>query len=384
MQVNPDSADLEDINSVDEWTTLYRKRAVAKLAGIPLGTPDVQDALLEYLNTDCISLIDQRKQYLHGSSEYTGNKIAATLCGSIPFLRPWAVHELGTDFANITLNAFGLGDIDKLQEYQRSFQEAHNSKDKIAKAMAVTIGRLTVTELLRDTAVDVGVEAVHIQPMIGQAISMGFGYHRMRKGMLKMMDDAAAKAVKVHQGLIIPHVMHSLNSSIPYAHCTSVTDNQSLYICYVCFFTTFKDTSKYCLENSVLSNFVLYLSDVPEEKQFGADSDAGDTAIIRIPGPSYLSQRASEQEGKAFLRSCMIETVNWLTKSHVGCRDAARIGLMGPEYVDATYVSWPGLALPPMREADFHSTSPPSNMEYEIPHYELGYLDCGFGSTGKA
>ncbi|KAE8361521.1 hypothetical protein BDV27DRAFT_27996 [Aspergillus caelatus] len=39
---------------------------------------------------------------------------------------------------------------------------------------------------------------------------MGFGYHQMRQRMLKMMDDAAAKAVMVHQGLIIPHVMHSL------------------------------------------------------------------------------------------------------------------------------------------------------------------------------
>lgn len=210
MQVNSDSADLEHINSLDEWTTLYKKRAVAKLAGIPTGTPNVQDALLEYLNTDCISLIDQRKHYLRCSSDYTGNKIAATICGSVPFLRPWAVHELGTDFANVTLNAFGLGDINKLQEYQRSFQETHNSKDKVVKDMALTVGRLTVTELLRDTAVDVSVEAVHIQPIIGQAVSMGYGYHRMRERMLRMMEDAAAKAVLVHQGLIIPNVMHSL------------------------------------------------------------------------------------------------------------------------------------------------------------------------------
>lgn len=210
MQVNSYNSDVELTGSFEDWATLYRKRAVAKLAGICLGAPNVQDALFECLNADCISFVHQRKEALRCSNAYTNNKFAATLCGSIPFLRAWATRELGKDFANATLRAFGLGDADKLQEYQKSFQATHNSKAKMARSMAVTAGRLTATGLLTDTAVDVGAEAVHVQPFIGQAVSMGLGYHIMRKRMLNILDEAAKKAVTVHQNLIIPGVIRSL------------------------------------------------------------------------------------------------------------------------------------------------------------------------------
>lgn len=138
-----------------------------------------------------------------------------------------------------------------------------------------------------------------------------------------------------------------------------------------------------------MSSFTLHLPDLLGKKQPGADSDPGDTAIICIPGrfqslteispEKQASDWTKEQEKNAVLKCFMVEAVHWITKYHVGRSDAARMGLMGPASVDATNVSWPGMALPAMRDRDFRWTDEGWETEYEIPHWELGYLNTGLG-----
>ncbi|OGM44993.1 hypothetical protein ABOM_005794 [Aspergillus bombycis] len=134
--------------------------------------------------------------------------------------------ELGQDFAKSTLEAFGLGDLDKLQEYKKSvqdFQHIYNPKTEMACRIALNAAVMTWKEIVQDTAMESGTEVVHIGPGFGQIICMGLGYHQMRNKMLKIMDAAAEKAIMLHQGLIIPNVIHSLE-------CGSVVTNQAVYL----------------------------------------------------------------------------------------------------------------------------------------------------------
>jgi len=195
--------------SFDDWVGAYTRLAQEQLAEIDAdATADISAVLLERLKAAVDGLIERRKNDLRNSDDYTLNKVGATLAGSIPFARSWATRELGRDFAHKTLRAFGLGDVDKLQKFQQSFQGAFNSKTAMARSMAGTAAEETVREILKSAAVDGGSEAVHAKPIIGQVISMGMGYQRMRSKMLKMISAAGDKAATIHQGLVVPHVIH--------------------------------------------------------------------------------------------------------------------------------------------------------------------------------
>ncbi|KAF4988835.1 hypothetical protein FDECE_14909 [Fusarium decemcellulare] len=206
--------DSSSLWSFDSWVAAYTTIAREHLSELDPGTSDVHAILLEHLNSRSDYLISYRTSNIRDSDDYLLNKVGATLMGSIPFARTWATREIGKDFASSTLRAFGLSDSDKLQNFQRSFQGAFNSKTRMALGMAATAGEEALKEILQSVAVDGGSEAVHAKPIIGQAISMGMGYHRMRKKMIGILNAAAGKATTIHQGLIIPQVLHLLKSEI--------------------------------------------------------------------------------------------------------------------------------------------------------------------------
>ncbi|KAJ3546379.1 hypothetical protein NM208_g2026 [Fusarium decemcellulare] len=206
--------DSSSLWSFDSWVAAYTTIAREHLSELDPGTSDVHAILLEHLNSRSDYLISYRTSNIRDSDDYLLNKVGATLMGSIPFARTWATREIGKDFAFSTLRAFGLGDSDKLQNFQRSFQGAFNSKTRMALGMAATAGEEALKEILQSVAVDGGSEAVHAKPIIGQVISMGMGYHRMRKKMIGILNAAAGKATTIHQGLIIPQVLHLLKSEI--------------------------------------------------------------------------------------------------------------------------------------------------------------------------
>ena len=226
MAVDTSSICIDSLGPFDSWVKAYRILATSELAAINTNTPDVQAVLLERLNTACGSLVSQKKVALHNSDEYISNKIEATLASGIPCVGAWMKWELGQDFAKSTLQAFGLGELDKLQEYKKSvkdFQHIYNPKTEMACRIALNAAVMTWQEIVQDTAVEGGTELVHVGPGFGQIICMGLGYHQMRHKMLKIMDAAAEKAIMLHQGLIIPNIIHSLE-------CGNVVTNHAIYM----------------------------------------------------------------------------------------------------------------------------------------------------------
>ncbi|KAF4469138.1 hypothetical protein FALBO_3961 [Fusarium albosuccineum] len=673
--------DSSSLWSFDSWVAAYTTIAREHLSELDPGTSDAHAILLEHLNSRSDYLISYRSSNIRDSDDYLLNKVGATLMGSIPFARTWATREIGKDFASSTLRAFGLGDSDKLQNFQRSFQGAFNSKTRMALSMAATAGEEALKEILQSVAVDGGSEAVHAKPIIGQVISMGMGYHRMRKKMIGILNAAAGKATTIHQGLIIPQVLHLLKSeimekknasaqvsvveigsgdecnsevypfpdkpfgwcdvcdeafsyegvafvvrnssfespsfcdvcvdsdeakavkgnlecialkkkvlkmspeeselatwtckgvtgegdcvseegrrfgtwyksasgrdfpddwdageitmgellppcgycdaceldfdfdevrwmfpkdgelktyhnfckenleilepgslgvgltwtdqiatkdmrrwsclgrqcdsgidrlfmpkvlsecimagkdnkhleqcksnnpdamlrhvliehfppedreffecaecevtystSVPFAHCPSADNDDPLEFCYICFFTVVEATTKPCDDDTARSMFILHLPDRPES-ELASKTEVVLSPVISIPDEIYpkedapLKERAvnfaKEQGTKQFLKHCMVETVNWLTKSHIGPTGAAQLGLMGLSVVPVTYVPWPGLAMPQMKDEEFvwpDVSDPAADLEFPIPSLDFGYLDddsFGFGS----
>ena len=215
------------LNSLDGWIDTYKILARKHLAALEDGSRDkkekgtgrgdgsktgsqhVHARLRRRLNADCESLLGRRKANLRDSGDYALNKVGATIAGGIPFARTWATNELGRDFARRALAAFGLGDGGRLRAFQRSFQGAFNSRSQMARDMAWTAAEQMAQGLLKGVALEeVASEAVHVKPVVGQMLSMGMGYHRMRKKMLQILEAAAKKAEMLHKGLVIPHVIH--------------------------------------------------------------------------------------------------------------------------------------------------------------------------------
>lgn len=193
----------------DEWVQAYKTLAEFYLKGTDLNRFGEKE-LRAKLNHDCEVLISKRKQILRDSDDYLANKISTTIAGVLPFAKPFVSRGLGKDFARMTLKTFGLGDGEKLRQFQKAFQGKFNSKTKLALSVAGTGCEEVATEILHQAAADGGSEAVHAKPIIGQAISMGMGYYSMRKKMLGMINLAGDKAALLHRGLIIPHILQSL------------------------------------------------------------------------------------------------------------------------------------------------------------------------------
>ena len=157
-------------------------------------------------------------------------------------------------------------------------------------------------------------------------------------------------------------------------------------MCYICFFTTFVNTSAFAIEDINRSFFTLHLQDRPA--RLPPADDVVPNPVLTIPDEAYAKEKqtlkdrvatmAKEKGTRAVLKKSMIEAVHWLTKSHIGPKGAAHMGLMGLSVLPIQYVPWPGLALPEMTEDDFQTGWPDpeagDDMQFAVPHDELGYL----------
>ena len=202
-------SDTSELWTLDDWVEEYQTHAKTHISAFTAGIiTNPETHIQKQLNEDCTTLLQRRSINLLRSDDYKLNRIGATAAGAIPFFRTWASRQMGKDFAKTTLAAFGLGDPEKLQQLQKSFQGRFNSKTQMALGMTWTAAEETVKALAKDTAADAAVDVLHLKPIIGQAISMGVAYHRMESKMDKMIEAACEKAEVVHQGLVVPHVLH--------------------------------------------------------------------------------------------------------------------------------------------------------------------------------
>ncbi|KAL3451578.1 X-Pro dipeptidyl-peptidase C-terminal non-catalytic domain-containing protein [Aspergillus insuetus] len=223
MAVDTSYISVDDLSSFDSWADAYRTIAASELDAInampnspALVEKDIMAMLLERLNAACDSLVGRRKISLRNCDEYTGNKIGATLTSGIPFVGTCVKWALAQDFANTALEAFGLDDLSKLQEFRKSvqsFMDIHNSKTELACRMTWNATAIMWKDMLLDTTMDASTEAAHVIPGFGQVALMGVGYHVMRSRMLRIIDTAAEKAVTLHQGLLIPNIVHTAQMS---------------------------------------------------------------------------------------------------------------------------------------------------------------------------
>lgn len=198
-----------DLWTLEAWVEAYSTIAKQQLSEIDRDVPDFDSELTGRMNTACKELLGRRQVALRSSDDYVLNKFGVMVAGSIPFARTWLSHELGKEFATMTLRAFGLGDQEKLKKFREDFQGTFNPKTTMATRIAMQAAKQAVKRLC-DAVLDGGTEAVHVNPVIGQVFSMAMGYHRMRKKMLKMIEAAAGKAATYHEGLVVPHVLHIL------------------------------------------------------------------------------------------------------------------------------------------------------------------------------
>jgi len=100
--------------------------------------PNAESKLRGKLNHDCNVLIFRRKQVLRDSDDYPFNKIGTAAAAFLPFAKGFVSHGLGKDFARTTLRTFGLGDGNKMKQFQEAFQGKFNSKTKLALNIAGT------------------------------------------------------------------------------------------------------------------------------------------------------------------------------------------------------------------------------------------------------
>jgi hypothetical protein len=212
----------------DEWVNAYQALAYFYVSNKHCTGPNAESKLREKLNHDCNVLISRRKQVLRDSDDYLFNKIGTAAAGFLPFAKGFVSHGLGKDFARTTLRTFGLGDGNKMKQFQEAFQGKFNSKTKLALNIAGTGAEEVASDILHHAMTDGGSEAVHAKPVIGQFVSMGMGYYSMRKKMLNMISTAGDKAELIHQGLIIPHIVNQMRSALPNPSCfTSLMSPQT-------------------------------------------------------------------------------------------------------------------------------------------------------------
>lgn len=210
MRMTASSINTWELQSLDDWKNAYKGLAIAWLEDIGYGTPNVERILQDSLNEACVDLIHQQKANLRDCDQYHINKIGVALTSSVPFTRPLVTRSRGKDFAQLTFNSLGLGDKEQLKKYRESFQGAHNSKSDVAYGMGFKGIETGVREIFEDSATDASLEAVHMKPMIGQAIAMGIGYQKMRAKMHKITDAATESAIDIHREYVIPRALYEL------------------------------------------------------------------------------------------------------------------------------------------------------------------------------
>ena len=122
----------------DEWVNAYEALASFHVSNKHCTGPNAESKLRGKLNHDCNVLIFRRKQVLRDSDDYPFNKIGTAAAAFLPFAKGFVSHGLGKDFARTTLRTFGLGDGNKMKQFQEAFQGKFNSMTKLALDIAGT------------------------------------------------------------------------------------------------------------------------------------------------------------------------------------------------------------------------------------------------------
>jgi hypothetical protein len=113
------------------------------------------------------------------------------------------------EFADESLQAFGLNDAPGLRGLAQQLKTSTSGRADIPMDLLASLTSLTSSELFTHLGTHASSEAVHIKPIIGQLLSAGTGYAMMRKRLLSIIEKSRTVAGEIHEGILIPVVIHN-------------------------------------------------------------------------------------------------------------------------------------------------------------------------------
>jgi hypothetical protein len=127
----------------------------------------------------------------------------------IPFLKiPVSVAD-AEEFADESLQAFGLSDAPGLRHLAHKLKTSTSGRADIPIDLLATLTSLTSSEFITHVGTNATSEVIHFKPIIGQLASASTGYVMMRKRLLSIIEKSRTVAGQIHEGILIPVVVHN-------------------------------------------------------------------------------------------------------------------------------------------------------------------------------